>query len=133
MDELTNISCGDICLKATCCTKLTSSEILRKAESGQRQLYPLLNKSSGNDINLALTVYKSLSLNLRSLFITYWSYWRMSFSPRVMLQEHMSINWTFKNRVLVIMACFSKVTQNKVLHEPLPHCHVNFHIATSHL
>jgi len=32
MDELTNTSCGDIWLKATCCAQLTSSEIIVQTE-----------------------------------------------------------------------------------------------------
>jgi hypothetical protein len=51
-------------LGATLDSKLTYrtniSYILRKANCGLRQLLPVLNKSSINDINLTLVIYKAL-------------------------------------------------------------------------
>jgi hypothetical protein len=75
--------------------------ILRKANYRLRQLFPTLNKSSTNDINLALVIYKSL---LRSI-LSYASPWR-GYAAN-----------TYVNKVLKITTKLPRVPPNVTLHE----------------
>jgi hypothetical protein len=58
--------------KLTCKSHIRKS--LTKANHRLRQLYPLLNKSSAIDINLALTVYKTLIRPIITYAAPAWGY-----------------------------------------------------------
>jgi hypothetical protein len=84
------------------------SSLLRKANCRLRQIFPILNKSSTTDVNLALIVYKSL---LRSI-VTYaspaWGYVAESYVHKLQ---------TFQNKVLRIITKLPRVTPIDTLHE----------------
>jgi hypothetical protein len=82
--------------------------ILRKANYRLRQLFPILNKSSTIDINLALVIHKSL---LRSILIYA--------CPELGYAANTYINklQTFQNKVLRIITKLPRVKPIVTLHE----------------
>jgi hypothetical protein len=82
--------------------------ILRKANYRQRQLYPIVNKSSTIDIRLALVIYKSLLLSILTYASPVWGY---------AADTHMITLQTFQNKVLRIITKLPRVTPIVTLHE----------------
>ena len=82
--------------------------ILRKANYRLRQLYPILNKSSTIDINLALVIYKSLLRSILSYASPAWGY---------AANTHINKLQTFQNKVLRIITKLPRVTPITTLHE----------------
>jgi hypothetical protein len=77
------------------------SRILRNANYRLRQLFPILNRSSTTDINLALVIYKSLFRSILTYASPVWGY---------------AAN-TYKNKVLTITTKLRRVTPITTLHE----------------
>jgi hypothetical protein len=82
-------------------------------------MFPILNKSSTIDINLALIIYKSL---IRSILITASPVWGYA------AKTHMNKLQTFQNKVLRIITKLPRVTPILTLHEqrgmPLIRSHI---------
>jgi hypothetical protein len=82
--------------------------ILRKANYRLRQLFPILNKSSTIDINLALVIYKSLLRSILTYASPVWGY---------AADTHINKLQTFQNKVLRTITKLPRVTPIVTLHE----------------
>jgi hypothetical protein len=82
--------------------------ILRNANYRLRQLFPILNKSSTTDINLALVIYKSLLRSILTYASPVWGY---------AANTYINILQTFQNKVLRIITKLPRVTPITTLHE----------------
>jgi hypothetical protein len=100
------------CLGVTLDSKLTYrihiSCILRKANNRLRQLFPILNKSSTIDINLALIIYKSIIRSILTYASLVWGYAAKTYMNKLQ---------TFQNKVLRIITQLPRVTPILTLHE----------------
>jgi hypothetical protein len=111
------------CLGVTLDSKLTYrthiSCILQKVNNRPRQLFPILNKSSTININLALIIYKSLIRSILTYASPVWGY---------AAKTHMTELQTFQNKVLRIITKLPRVTPILTLHEqtrmPLIRSHI---------
>jgi hypothetical protein len=81
---------------------------LCKANHRLRQLYPILNKSSPININLALTIYKSLIRSVITYAAPAWGY---------AAKTHLNKLQIFQNKVLRIITKLPRVTPIDILHE----------------
>lgn len=81
---------------------------LCKANHRLRQLYPILNKSSPININLALTIYKSLIRSILTYAAPVWGY---------AAKSHINKLQIFQNKVLRIITKLPRVTPIETLHE----------------
>jgi hypothetical protein len=84
------------------------SSLLRKANCRLKQLFPILNKSSSIDINLALIVYKSLLRSILTYASPSWGYAANTYINKLQM---------FQNKVLRIITKLPRVTPIKTLHE----------------
>jgi hypothetical protein len=84
------------------------SNILRKANYRLRQLFPILNKSSTIDINLALIIYKSLIRPILTYACPVWGYAANTYINKLQ---------TFQNKVLRTITKLPRVTPIITLHE----------------
>jgi hypothetical protein len=82
--------------------------LLRKANCRLRQLFPILNKSSTTDVNLALIVYKSLLRSIVTYASSAWGYAAESYVHKLQ---------TFQNKVLRMITKLPRVTPINTLHE----------------
>jgi hypothetical protein len=82
--------------------------ILRKANYRLRQLFPILNRSSTIDINIALIIYKSLLRSLLTYASPVWGY---------AANTHINKLQTFQTKVLRIITKLPRVTPLVTLHE----------------
>jgi hypothetical protein len=79
-----------------------------KANHRLRQLYPILNKSSYLNINLALTIYKTLIRPIITYAAPAWGY---------AAKTHLSKVQVFQNKVLRIVTKLPRVTSIEILHD----------------
>jgi hypothetical protein len=86
--------------------KAHTSFILRKANCILRQLFPVLNKSSNNDANLALILHKSLHRSI--LTHASWGY---------AVDTYINKLHTFQNKYLKIITKLRTVPPIKTFHE----------------
>jgi hypothetical protein len=84
------------------------SGILRRANYRLKQLFPILNKSSKININLALIIYKSLLRSMLTYASSVWGY---------AANTHINKLQTFQNKVLRIITHLPRVTPILTLHE----------------
>jgi hypothetical protein len=73
-----------------------------------RQLFPIFNKSSTIDINLALVIYKLLLRSILSYASPVWGYAANTYINKLQ---------TFQNKVLRIITKLPRVTPDTTLHE----------------
>jgi hypothetical protein len=90
-----------------------------KAINRLRQLFPILNKSSTIDINLALIIYKSLICSILTYASPVWGYAAKTYINKLQ---------TFQNKVIGIITKLPRVTPIGTLHEqtgmPLIRSHI---------
>jgi hypothetical protein len=79
-----------------------------KANYRLRQLFPILNRSSTIDINIALIIYKSLLCSILTYASPIWGY---------AANTHRNKLQTFQNKVLRIITKLPRVTPIVTLHE----------------
>jgi hypothetical protein len=97
-----------VTLDSTLNFKSHISRILQKLNLRLRQLFPILNRSSAIDINLALTIYKSLLRSIMTYACPVWGFAAPS---------HIKKLQTFQNKVLRIITKLPRVTPTVTLHE----------------
>jgi hypothetical protein len=105
--ERTTLYIGVI-LDAKLTYKAHISSLLRKANCRLRQLFPILNKSSTTDVNLAIIVYKPLLRSIVTYAYPAWGYAAESYVHKLQ---------TFQNEVLRIITKLPRVTPIDTLHE----------------
>jgi hypothetical protein len=103
-----NITWTSVTFDSKLSYKTHISCILLKANNSLRQIFPILNKSSIIDINLALIIYKPLLRSILTYASPVWGYAAKTYMNKLQ---------TFQNKVLGIITKLPSVTPILTLHE----------------
>jgi hypothetical protein len=100
--------CYGVTLDSLLLSKTHASCVIHKANYRLRQLFPAVNKSYTIDINLALTLYKSVLRSILAYVSAVWEYTAKAYVNKLQ---------AFQNEVLSKTTKFPRVTSIEFLHK----------------